>query len=593
MATETKLEKRLEPNPVVAKPVDNNVVSGKDGIPSDSTPTILSSGSGASDTKVNGSAASTTKKEGDQEPHAAFVPPTSSYNYQYPGYSGSFTPLDDHGYYQADGSHMGMQSDNGSMVYYWPSYPYASGTVVGVEGQSVAQQPYFSSSGYLQHPVSYGLETMPCYSWDSTYVGDVSNGNAGFENGKSGSGSTAFAKSSGFNSVKSNSNVGSKFSKPMYTQPARPMTKVSPLGSDFSAGLYKGYQPMGKFPPFTGQKQGPFPHSGPLNYRQNVRMWNGNYRNKPRDRFNRNGDFENQTELTRGPRASIKNAPLDDPVKNNAPLDSSVKDMLGFAMHKEQYNLPDFEIEYSNAKFFVIKSYNEDDIHKSIKYDVWASTPNGNKKLDAAFHNAEEVSSETGTKCPIFLFFSVNGSGQFVGLAEMVGQVDFNKDMDFWQIDKWNGFFPVKWHVIKDIPNGQLRHIVLENNDGHSVTFSRDTQEIGLEKGLEMLNIFKSYSAKSSMLDDFNFYENREKSLNTKKSNKPATLRMEIFENSDFLKHTAAEEKISEDDSRAKKTTNPSTLINLTKNLSLNGHNQKSNSVKKPIGNSASPVPAP
>ncbi|XP_024455682.1 YTH domain-containing protein ECT1 isoform X1 [Populus trichocarpa] len=594
MATETKLEKRLEPNPVVAKPVDNNVqVSGKDGIPSDSTPTILSSGSGASDTKVNGSAASTTKKEGDQEPHAAFVPPTSSYNYQYPGYSGSFTPLDDHGYYQADGSHMGMQSDNGSMVYYWPSYPYASGTVVGVEGQSVAQQPYFSSSGYLQHPVSYGLETMPCYSWDSTYVGDVSNGNAGFENGKSGSGSTAFAKSSGFNSVKSNSNVGSKFSKPMYTQPARPMTKVSPLGSDFSAGLYKGYQPMGKFPPFTGQKQGPFPHSGPLNYRQNVRMWNGNYRNKPRDRFNRNGDFENQTELTRGPRASIKNAPLDDSVKNNAPLDSSVKDMLGFAMHKEQYNLPDFEIEYSNAKFFVIKSYNEDDIHKSIKYDVWASTPNGNKKLDAAFHNAEEVSSETGTKCPIFLFFSVNGSGQFVGLAEMVGQVDFNKDMDFWQIDKWNGFFPVKWHVIKDIPNGQLRHIVLENNDGHSVTFSRDTQEIGLEKGLEMLNIFKSYSAKTSMLDDFNFYENREKSLNTKKSNKPATLRMEIFENSDFPKHTAAEEKISEDDSRAKKTTNPSTLINLTKNLSLNGHNQKSNSVKKPIGNSASPVPAP
>jgi hypothetical protein len=87
--------------------------------------------------------------------------------------------------------------------------------------------------------------------------------------------------------------------------------------------------------------------------------------------------------------------------------------MLGFAMHKEQYNLPDFEIEYSNAKFFVIKSYNEDDIHKSIKYDVWASTPNGNKKLDAAFHNAEEVSSDTGYKCPIFLFFSVSWKQTF------------------------------------------------------------------------------------------------------------------------------------------------------------------------------------
>ncbi|KAJ6427743.1 hypothetical protein OIU84_023194 [Salix udensis] len=85
MATEIKLEKRLEPTPAVAKPADNNVISGKDGIPSDSTPTILSSGNGASDTKVNGSAASTTKREADQEPQAAFVPPTSSYSYQYPG----------------------------------------------------------------------------------------------------------------------------------------------------------------------------------------------------------------------------------------------------------------------------------------------------------------------------------------------------------------------------------------------------------------------------------------------------------------------------------------------------------------------------
>ncbi|KAJ6941961.1 YTH domain-containing protein ECT4 [Populus alba x Populus x berolinensis] len=588
MATETKLGQRLESSPVVAKPVDNNVGSGIDGLPSDSTPTISASGNGVSDTKVNGSAVSITKMEADQEPNAA-----SSYSYQYPGYSGSSTQLDDQVYYQVDGSQTGMQSDNGSMVYYWPSYPYASGTVVGVDGQSVAQQPYFSSSGYLQHPVSYGLEAMPCYSWDSAYVSDVSNGNAVFENGKGDSGSTAFAQSNGFNSTKSNGNIGSKISKPMYTQLVRPMTKVSPSGSDFSAGLFKGYQPMGKFPPFTCQKPGPFPHNGPLNYRQNGRMWTGNYRNKSRDRFDKNYDFENQTELTRGPRASNKNAPLDSLVNKNASLDSSVKDELGIAMRKEQYNLPDFETEHANAKFFVIKSYSEDDIHKSIKYDVWASTPNGNKKLDAAFHNAEEVSSETGSKCPIFLFFSVNGSGQFVGFAEMVGQVDFNKDMDFWQIDKWNGFFPVKWHVIKDIPNGQLRHIVLENNDGHSVTFSRDTQEIVLKQGLEMLNIFKSYSAKTSLLDDFNFYEKREKSLNTKRGNKPATLQMEIFKNGDFAKHTTAEEGISEDDSRIKKTTNPSSLINLTKNLSLSGHIQKSNPIKKPIGNSDPPVPSP
>lgn len=74
----------------------------------------------------------------------------------------------------------------------------------------------------------------------------------------------------------------------------------------------------------------------------------------------------------------------------------------------------------------------------------------------------------------------MNGSGQFLGVAEMVGQVDFNKNMDFWQLDKWNGFFPVKWHIVKDVPNSLLRHIILENNDNRAVTYSRDTQEVVL-----------------------------------------------------------------------------------------------------------------
>ena len=60
----------------------------------------------------------------------------------------------------------------------------------------------------------------------------------------------------------------------------------------------------------------------------------------------------------------------------------------------------------------------------------------------------------------------------------MIGQVDFDKDMEFWQVDKWNGFFPVRWHIVKDVPNSQLRHITLENNENKPVTFTRDTQEV-------------------------------------------------------------------------------------------------------------------
>ena len=90
-------------------------------------------------------------------------------------------------------------------------------------------------------------------------------------------------------------------------------------------------------------------------------------------------------------------------------------------------------------------------------------------------------SSDTIVPHSQFLFYyvvQVNASGQFCGVAEMTGPVDFNKSMDFWQQSKWNGYFPVKWHIVKDVPNAQLRHIILANNENKPVTNSRDTQEV-------------------------------------------------------------------------------------------------------------------
>lgn len=66
------------------------------------------------------------------------------------------------------------------------------------------------------------------------------------------------------------------------------------------------------------------------------------------------------------------------------------------------YNTTDLIVD--DAKFFVIKSYSEDNIHKSIKYGVWASTPHGNQKLNSAYHEAKEKPNS----CPIFLLFSVS-----------------------------------------------------------------------------------------------------------------------------------------------------------------------------------------
>ena len=63
---------------------------------------------------------------------------------------------------------------------------------------------------------------------------------------------------------------------------------------------------------------------------------------------------------------------------------------------------------------------------------------------------------------------------------------------------------------IKDIPNNLFRHILLSNNENKPVTNSRDTQEVMLDPGREILRIFHQFKSKTSILDDFGFYDKRQ-----------------------------------------------------------------------------------
>lgn len=170
-----------------------------------------------------------------------------------------------------------------------------------------------------------------------------------------------------------------------------------------------------------------------------------------------------------------------------------------------------------NARFFVIKSYSEDDIHRAIKYGVWCSTEHGNKRLDAAF-------KERDGKGPIYLFYSVNSSGHFCGMAQMMSGVDYTTHAGVWTQDKWKGSMEIKWIYVKDVPNAQLRHIRLENNENKPVTNSRDTQEIPCEKGKQVLKIIHSYRHSTSLFDDFGHYEKKEVEENGDNSNKRKTV---------------------------------------------------------------------
>ena len=83
------------------------------------------------------------------------------------------------------------------------------------------------------------------------------------------------------------------------------------------------------------------------------------------------------------------------------------------------------EIINSNSQFFIIKSFSEEDVHKSIKYGVWSSSKNGNITLNNSYKLTKEK------KGNVYLFFSCNGSGRYVGLAKMKSVFDENKSFDY------------------------------------------------------------------------------------------------------------------------------------------------------------------
>ena len=178
-----------------------------------------------------------------------------------------------------------------------------------------------------------------------------------------------------------------------------------------------------------------------------------------------------------------------------------------------------------NSKFFVIKSFSEEDVHKSIKYGVWSSSKNGNTTLNNAFNASHEKGGE------VYLFFSCNGSGRYVGLARMKTLCDFNKSFELWTQDgKWMGLFDVEWIYIKDVPFREFKNIIITMKDGEvkPVSNSRDTQEIPFEQGKNMVDIIDKYQNSNTILEHFEFYDIRQDNYEKNMKNKNMTQNQQI-----------------------------------------------------------------
>ena len=173
----------------------------------------------------------------------------------------------------------------------------------------------------------------------------------------------------------------------------------------------------------------------------------------------------------------------------------------------------------SNSKFFIIKSFSEEDIHKSIKYGVWSSSKNGNLTLSNAFQLTKEKNGN------VYLIFSCNGSGRYVGIAKMKTPCDENRTFEFWTQDgKWPGLFDVEWLFIKDVPFKEFKEIIITMKDGETkpISNARDTQEVPFEQAKIMFDKISKYQNSNTILEYFEFYdlrqENYEKNMQMKKN---------------------------------------------------------------------------
>ncbi|TKY54294.1 YTH domain-containing family protein 2 [Spatholobus suberectus] len=500
-----------------------------------------------------------------------YYPAATNYGYYCTGFESPGEWEDHHRIFGVDGpdiQYTGAQNESFPYVYYTPSYgfaqspynpynPYIPGAMIGVDGPFGGAQQYYSLPNY-QNPISSPAyiplvqpDNFPDSSVDSLFdtSASVSRTDGRGLKHKFNSASGAVTR----NSSKSLSNPTSSLAR--ISEGPRDNAGVK---KDVTSGSIsgRGFLNLASSPVHQARNVDASTHpvdsissgnvlshrnqlkiasplsSGFSDYGSNANGQSAVAKLRPKVHIgkglsNVNGSSDVLGEQNRGPRISNSKSKYQLAVKAYTNKGGDGNTQENITIYTDQYNREDFPVNNENAKFFVIKSYSEDDVHKSVKYNVWSSTPHGNKKLQNAYEDAKRIAAGKSGGCPIFLFFSVNASGQFCGVAEMIGPVDFNKDMDFWQQDKWSGSFPVKWHIIKDVSNANFRHIILENNENKPVTNSRDTQEIMYSEGLEILKIFKNHRLKTSLLDDFMYYENRQRIMQEEK----AKLLIKSFEN--------------------------------------------------------------
>lgn len=168
--------------------------------------------------------------------------------------------------------------------------------------------------------------------------------------------------------------------------------------------------------------------------------------------------------------------------KKREKLSSSVR-----AVRKGMEN-PTSKLRYilRDARFFLIKSNNHENVSLAKAKGVWSTLPVNEKKLNAAFRSARSV----------VLVFSVRESGKFQGFARLASESHHGGSPIHWVLPAGmnakmlGGVFKIDWLCRRELPFTKTAHLSNPWNEHKPVKIGRDGQEIQPDVGAQLCALF-------------------------------------------------------------------------------------------------------
>ena len=277
---------------------------------------------------------------------------------------------------------------------------------------------------------------------------------------------------------------------------------------------------------------------------------------------NKGNNLPNSNEITNNQRllnTNLSNQNIDNSAsKNNIEQQFNISNIDSTNLNLMQNQNPSFSL-IEGSQFFIIKSSNKENIEKSKKKSVWATTLVNSNKLNEAFKKGK-----------VILIFSASGTQSYQGYAIMTSCTE-ESPSNLWQIEnniKLGGNFSVAWLCFCELSFSKAKHLQNPKKNGDLVIKSRDCTELSQNIGYELCKLC---------------YEQEKKDM----ANNPQQAKVQI--NIEKINQEISNNRIKQ----LKKNNKPSNNNNERNDNNSNNNNKPNENINNPNANNVIPNQIP